>query len=47
VSRHSQIIAISDVSGSEASRPPQPGFLRATSEIAAISKPDTAAFTSR
>ena len=46
-SRHSQIIASSDVSGSEATNPPQPGERRAISDTAATIAPEMAALMSK
>src|SRR3954452_13784731 len=47
VSRHNHSIARSEVSGSEATRPPQLGYRRAISETAATITPDNAALMKR
>ena len=47
LSRHSHIIAIIDVSGSEATSPPQPGYRRAISATAAAMRPDRPALMTK
>ena len=47
VSRNSQIIARSEVSGSDATNPPQPGYRRAISDTAATMAPESAALIRR
>src|SRR5437588_10593350 len=47
VSRDSHSIASNDVSGSEATSPPQPGYRRAISETAATMMPESAALMTR